>query len=917
MLLFIHAWFLPLETSDRVENAPANFSSAADAVSNTTIILPKVLVLYFPQFHRSPLNDKLWGDGFTDWENLRQAPLYNRKGYKIARPTTFGYYDLRNTTVRRLQGEMAREHGVDGFVYHHYWFYDEQRPGPTLHAPLVDMLQDGHPDIPFCLHWVAENWTATWHRRQGNDTVDKRSDKQRAQELLQKQFFPSNKSDARIRAHYKWLSQFFHHQNYIKVDGKPMFMVYRKEPGIHFVIERLKELAVEDGFPGLHCTLGMYHTPDHLHVQGRGRGVTETLEGDNSVFDRLTHYPYPYDWTRRDVYKVPGWCLHKKSQGAESRSDSIVGVVTAFDNTPRREFVKARLWISFQGERGTVSHFANNILAAFYYHACCYAEGGKNQFILVNAWNEWAEGMVRFKRHAQSSHSPSLDSRRLPFSQIMEPSDVYDMTFLVSLRQLKQKFDSCASAAKPFKTGLEFPDPPAYEHKEPTRVSPESRLHRFARLKGTLNSSLNHPLSHGGLSNFPDDTAKAILPMVLAFYAPNYHQNKLYDRLLGHGFTDWDTLRKSPTLNKKGFRIPRPTTLGYYDLRDTNIRKFQGQLARKYGVDGFVYHHYWFYDEQHPGPSIQDPLIGMLHDSHPDIPFCLHWVAENWTTTWHSNHANTTIRGFEGASQQVLQTQFFPPGKSDERISEHYKWLRQFFHHKKYVRVKGKPLFMVFKNVPGIHRVIARLKELAVDDGFPGLHCALGMYHTHDALFPSGKTRGTNETLENENAVFDRLLSYPFPYDWVRARRITMAAPLWCLRKESSVEPHSDTVIGIVASYDSTPLIGNTSSNIWTKSDGEKGNLNRFERNLWAALYYHTCCYPEGGKDQFILINAWNEWALGMAIEPSDVYGMSFLESIRLLKARFSTCANSFNTTLKSPESPPYSRDQGSTAVLK
>lgn len=199
----------------------------------------KIIAYYLPQYHRTPHNDEWWGEGFTEWTNVRKAkPLF--KGHEQPKvPADLGYYDLTDPRVRGRQAALAREAGVDGFCYYHYWFGNGHA---ELETPFNQVVESGQPTMPFCLCWANESWQRKFWNKDGAVTHAK---------VLAEQTYPGEDDD---RAHFEWLIKAFKDPRYLKIDNKPVFVIYKplEFPEVNRFIERWNQWALAEGFDGMY-----------------------------------------------------------------------------------------------------------------------------------------------------------------------------------------------------------------------------------------------------------------------------------------------------------------------------------------------------------------------------------------------------------------------------------------------------------------------------------------------------------------------------------------------------------------------------------------------------------------------------------------------------------------------------------------
>lgn len=199
----------------------------------------RVIAFYLPQYHPTPQNDKFWGKGFTEWTNVTKAKPLFKGHYQPKLPSDLGFYDLRLPIIREQQAQMAREAGVEGFMYWHYWFGNGVM---TLQDIFEDVLKSGKPDFPFCLGWANHEWSnKTWTKGKAfqKDTV------------IFDMKYPGEKDWI---AHFNYCLPAFKDKRYITVDGKPLFYLWQafRMPDLKEFIACWQKMAKENGLPGIH-----------------------------------------------------------------------------------------------------------------------------------------------------------------------------------------------------------------------------------------------------------------------------------------------------------------------------------------------------------------------------------------------------------------------------------------------------------------------------------------------------------------------------------------------------------------------------------------------------------------------------------------------------------------------------------------
>lgn len=337
----------------------------------------KILAFYLPQFHEVPENNEWWGEGFTEWTNVKKAePVF--KGQNQPRvPLDNNYYNLTDVNTLEWQADLAKKYGVYGFVYYHYWFEGDM----LLEKPAEIMLKNKSVDLPFCFSWANHTWNRSW------------ADKDIS--ILKEQTYGDNKD---WEKHFYYLLDFFQDDRYIKVDGKPLMIIYNPKDIKEFP-EMMKlwiRLAKENGLLGI-TFMHQQNEYDHHSEEGgelfdygiefqMSKAVRQYI--NSSVYfslqrvlyriadkypilrGKITTLHYSYDTIWKNILKTP-----------PTGERWLPGAFVDWDNTPRRKN-------KGQVATGVTPEKFEKYLTLQVKRA---RELYESDYLFMFAWNEWGE----------------------------------------------------------------------------------------------------------------------------------------------------------------------------------------------------------------------------------------------------------------------------------------------------------------------------------------------------------------------------------------------------------------------------------------------------------------------------------------------------------------------------------------------
>lgn len=345
---------------------------------------------------------------------------------------------------------------------------------------------------------------------------------------------------------------------------------------------------------------------------------------------------------------------------------------------------------------------------------------------------------------------------------------------------------------------------------------------------------------------------------VLALNLPQFHEVQENNDWWGKGFTEWTNVKKAKPVYRGHVQPMEPLDGYYYDLSKKEDIDRQAILAKKYGVDGFVYFHYWYEGRK----LLEKPCEILLCSPEIDLEYCFCWANHSWTRAW------------DGKENQVLLKQTYG---NKEDWDAHMDYLLPFFHDPRYIKKGNKPVLVLYNAsaVPHVDEMIEYWNLRLAKEGFGGLY-----------LIEYISTKNPRPSCKYSQAVYEDEPMYTCRFEinpFEKAKRVFCKKILipdyqnydriWnlLLKKNRRYEGRK-IVPGCFTAWDNSPRRGSKGSMIVKGSSPLK-----FKKYFGLLLHSKR----QDVSSDFLIINAWNEWGEGAILEPSKKDGFGYLEAIK------------------------------------
>ncbi len=358
---------------------------------------------------------------------------------------------------------------------------------------------------------------------------------------------------------------------------------------------------------------------------------------------------------------------------------------------------------------------------------------------------------------------------------------------------------------------------------------------------------------------------------LLSIYLPQFHTIPENDAWWGKGFTEWTNVRRGKSFYRGHYQPREPMNDEYYDLSDLRVLEKHTRMAKKAGIKGFCFYHYYFNGKT----LLEKPIEQYRDQSKEDFPYCLIWANQSWTRTWYrANAGHLTLLQQTYGDESAWRRQF--------------EYLLDFFKDNRYIKINNKPVYIMYlpQDINCRKSMFDLWNRLAKQNGFAGIYLvAMNTGWGKDERFKLYDAYMDFEPIHaicNDKTFRKKVDEWKkYNKDRLNTNKKSFSNMLWarndysynflCNRIENVKEKSPiQNYYGTFAGWDNTP-----------RKDEDGFIVRNSTPRRLAQNIYRMLKMSEKAGNQYLFINAWNEWSEGAYIEPDKKYGYAYLRAIR------------------------------------